>query len=94
MRDLDELLDPVVSRKASAAARTPDFAAVERRGQQRRRRARAAAVGAVVAVAAVVSVVGSEMCIRDRFIQITHGEPPLDRAVFGPAALDRGSIGP
>src|SRR5262245_21859697 len=61
MRDLDDLLDPVVSRKASAAARTPDFAAVERRGQQRRRRARAAAVGAVVAVAAVVSVVGSQV---------------------------------
>src|SRR5262245_483595 len=61
MRDLDELLDPEVSRKASAAARTPDFAAVERRGQQRRRRARAVAVGAVVAVAAVVSVVGSQV---------------------------------
>lgn len=61
MRDLDELLDPVVSRKASAAARTPDFAAVERRGRQRLRRARAAAVGAVVAVAAVVSVVGAQV---------------------------------
>ena len=61
MRDLDDLLDPVVSRKASAAARTPDFAAVERRGRQRLRRARAAAVGAVVAVAAVVSVVGAQV---------------------------------
>jgi len=61
MRDLDELLDPVVSRKASAAARTPDFAAVERRGRQRLRRARAAAVSAVVAVAAVVSVVGAQV---------------------------------
>jgi hypothetical protein len=61
MRDLDELLDPVVSRKASAAARTPDFAAVERRGQQRRRRARAAAVGAVIAIAAVVSVIGAQV---------------------------------
>jgi hypothetical protein len=61
MRDLDDLLDPVVSRRASAAARTPDFAAVERRGQQRRRRARASAVGAVVAVVAVVSVVGTQV---------------------------------
>lgn len=61
MRDLDDLLNPVVSRKASAAARTPDFAAVERRGRQRLRRARAAAVGAVVAVAAVVSVVGAQV---------------------------------
>jgi hypothetical protein len=61
MRDLDDLLDSVVSRRASAAARTPDFAAVERRGQQRRRRARASAVGAVVAVVAVVSVVGTQV---------------------------------
>ena len=61
MRDLDDLLDPVVSRRASAAARTPDFESVERRGRQRRRRARAAAVGAVVAVVAAVSVVGSQV---------------------------------
>lgn len=61
MRDLDDLLDPVVSRRASAAARTPDFAAVERRGQRRRRRARVSAVGAVVAVVAAVSVVGTQV---------------------------------
>jgi hypothetical protein len=61
MRDLDELLDPTVSRRASAAARTPDFAVVERRGLQRRRRAQAMAVGAVVAVVAVVGVVGGQL---------------------------------
>jgi hypothetical protein len=61
MRDLDELLDPTVSRRASAAARTPDFAVVERRGLQRRRRARALAVGAAVAVVAAASVVGAQL---------------------------------
>lgn len=66
MRDLDDLLDPVVSRRASEAAHPPDFAAVERRGEQRLRRARAAAVGAVVAVVAGIGVVG---------IQVTTDRP-------------------
>jgi hypothetical protein len=58
MRDLDDLLDPMVSRRASEAAHPPDFAAVERRGHQRQRRARVMALGAVVAVVAGIGVVG------------------------------------
>jgi hypothetical protein len=61
MRDLDDLLDPMVSRRASEAAHPPDFAALERRGRQRLRRARATAVGAVVAVVAGVGVVGIQL---------------------------------
>lgn len=73
MRDLDELLDPVVSRRASDAARTPDFAAVQRWGVQRRRRARVAAVGAVVAVVATASAVAVEV--------------PSDRSDTAPAGV-------
>ena len=61
MRDLDDLLDPVVSRRASEAVHPPDFAALERRGRQRLRRARATAVGAVVAVVAGIGVVGIQL---------------------------------
>ncbi|HYJ68570.1 MAG TPA: hypothetical protein VEX15_13020 [Nocardioidaceae bacterium] len=61
MRDLDELLDPVVSRRATAATHTPDFAAIERRGRQRRRRARAMAAGAVAAVAAAIAFTGTQV---------------------------------
>jgi hypothetical protein len=61
MRDLDDLLDPVVSRRATEAARRPDFATVERRGRRRRQRARAVAVGAVVAAVATVSIVGTRV---------------------------------
>jgi hypothetical protein len=61
MRDVDELLDSVVSRRATEAAQTPDFAAIERRGRQRRRRARAMAVGSVAAVVAVIGVAGTRV---------------------------------
>jgi hypothetical protein len=73
MRDLDDLLDPVVSRQATEAARTPDFAVVARRGRYRRRRARAMAVGAVAAAVAAVSLVGT------RVAQDNAAPEPADR---------------
>jgi hypothetical protein len=73
MRDLDDLLDPVVSRQATEATRTPDFAVVARRGRYRRRRARAMAVGAVAAAVAAVSLVGT------RVAQDNAAPEPADR---------------
>src|SRR5262245_46076636 len=76
MRDLDDLLDPVVSRRASEAAHTPDFATVERRGRQRQRKARVTAIGAVVALAAV-SVVGTQVA-SDRSDTAPANPPGFD----------------
>jgi hypothetical protein len=97
MRDLDEMLDPVVSRRASGAARPPDFAALERRARQRRRRTRAMTVGAVVVVAAAVSVVGTQV-MSDRVdtapagtIQYDGRNGELARAIrSGAAAVEPG----
>ena len=77
MRDLDDLLDPVVSRRASEAAHTPDFATVERRGRKRQRRARVTAVGAVVAVVAAGSVVGTQVA-SDRSDTAPANPPGFD----------------
>jgi hypothetical protein len=100
MRDLDELLDPVVSRRASEAAGAPDFAAVARRGRQRRRRAQTMAIGAVVAVVAAVSVVGTQV-VEDRAapgpaVPPGYDDPngELQRAVeAGEAEVDSTAVG-
>ena len=60
MADLDRLLVADISRAAAEAAEPPDFAAIQRRGLQRRR-AHAVLVAAAAAVAVAIVAVGTSL---------------------------------